>query len=224
MKTHFIPHMEILPPSQRQLWTQLSTAYQKGFVLYGGTAIALRLGHRPSIDFDFFSERELSKAILFDSFPFLSQVMVIQDDLNTLSVLAPSTNSEGEAVKISFFGGLRCGRVGDPQFTEDNVLYVASLEDLMAHKLKVVLQRVEAKDYLDIAAMIKAGVKLETGLADAKALFGNTFQPSESLKAIVYFEGGDLFSLSQDIKNILIHASTHVKKLPKVKPIKNLID
>ncbi len=28
----------------------------QGFVLYGGTAIALRLAHRPSVDFDFFND------------------------------------------------------------------------------------------------------------------------------------------------------------------------
>lgn len=53
-------------------------------------------------------------------------------------------------------------------------------------------QRVEAKDYRDIAAMIQAGAELEQGLASAKALFGPAFQPSESLKALVYFQGGGI--------------------------------
>jgi hypothetical protein len=42
-----------------------------GFVLYGGTAIALRLGHRPSIDFDFFTDRTVNKGELYKAFPFL---------------------------------------------------------------------------------------------------------------------------------------------------------
>lgn len=51
--------MDILPMAQRRLWPQLGNAPKLGFVLYGGTAIALRLGHRDSVDFDFFSERPL---------------------------------------------------------------------------------------------------------------------------------------------------------------------
>lgn len=49
------------------------------------------------------------------------------------------------------------GRVGEPDLTEDSILQVASLDDLMATKVKVVLQRAEAKDYRDIAAMVTAG-------------------------------------------------------------------
>ncbi|WP_373321508.1 nucleotidyl transferase AbiEii/AbiGii toxin family protein [Rivihabitans pingtungensis] len=39
----------------------LAQASKLGFVLYGGTAIALRLGHRESVDFDFFSDRPLDR-------------------------------------------------------------------------------------------------------------------------------------------------------------------
>ena len=49
----FTPCLEILPTAQRQLWPALRRAPHLGFVLYRGTAIALRLGHRPSIDYDF---------------------------------------------------------------------------------------------------------------------------------------------------------------------------
>lgn len=45
-------------------------------------------------------------------------------------------------------------RMGEPSLTEDGVLQVASFDDLMATKLKVLLQRAEARDYRDIAAMI----------------------------------------------------------------------
>jgi hypothetical protein len=58
----FLPtHMEILPPAQRLVWPDLAAAHRLGFVLYGGTAIALRLGHRSSVDFDFFTADPLKK-------------------------------------------------------------------------------------------------------------------------------------------------------------------
>jgi hypothetical protein len=53
--------MEILPPAQRLVWPDLAAAHRLGFVLYGGTAIALRLGHRSSVDFDFFTADPLKK-------------------------------------------------------------------------------------------------------------------------------------------------------------------
>jgi predicted nucleotidyltransferase component of viral defense system len=76
--------------------------------------------------------------------------------------------------------------------TADGVMVVASLADLMAHKLKVILQRIEAKDYRDVAAMLKYGMRLDEAMAGACALFGKTFQQSESLKALVYFKGATL--------------------------------
>lgn len=52
MSDGFQPRLDILPPAQRALWDELG-GLPHGFVLYGGTALALRLGHRQSIDFDF---------------------------------------------------------------------------------------------------------------------------------------------------------------------------
>ena len=56
-------HLQILPPAQQKLWPLLKDI-PKSFILYGGTAIALQLGHRISVDFDFFSKKELSANIL----------------------------------------------------------------------------------------------------------------------------------------------------------------
>lgn len=58
-------------------------------------------------------------------------------------------------------GRFGIGRINDPLLTDDGTLLVAPREDLLATKLKVLLQRIEAKDYLDIAALLEAGVSLE---------------------------------------------------------------
>ena len=86
----------------------------------------------------------------------------------------------------------------------------------MASKVKVILQRAEAKDYRDIATMVGAGVDLARGLAAARCLFGPSFQPSESLKALVYFQDGDLDTLDDGEKEALIKAVSAVRRLPKV--------
>ena len=107
-------------------------------------------------------------------------------------------------------------RVGTTQASEDGIMQVASLDDLMVTQLKVILQRAEAKDYGDIAAMINEGVSLSKGLAAARAIFGPNFQPSESLKALTYFEDGDLSSLTEFQKEVLIQAAVAVRDLPIV--------
>jgi hypothetical protein len=54
MPTTFAPRLDILTVSQRLFWPELD-AVPSDFVLYGGTGLALQLGHRVSEDFDFFS-------------------------------------------------------------------------------------------------------------------------------------------------------------------------
>ncbi len=212
----FSPRLEILPEVQRRLWPELRPARELGFVLYGGTAIALQLGHRSSVDFDFFIEHPLDLIAIRAAFPFMSRANVLQEQPDTLSVQIPTAGLPGDYVNVLFFGSIGIGRVGEPQSTEDGTLVAASLNDLMATKVKVILQRNEAKDYQDIAAMVDAGVSLENGLASARQMYGPAFQPSESLKAMAYFEGGDLHTLSAETKITLLSAVRFVRDLPDI--------
>ena len=203
------PNFSQLPSAQRRLWPRLRPAAALGFVLYGGTAVSLHLGHRRSVDFDFFHHRPLDPAAVRSLFGFLGKAQTLQQAKDTLVLLV-------SGVKLSFFGGMRFGRVGDPLLTRDAVAQVASLEDLMAHKLKVILQRAEKKDYEDIAAMLDAGISLPHGLAAARLFFGGAFQPAESLKALTYFKDGELPRLAEARQRVLIAAAVAVGDLPKV--------
>jgi hypothetical protein len=206
----FSPCFEILPAAQAVLWPGLAPLRHLDFVLYGGTAIALRLGHRHSVDFDFFTHLPLERAALKQSLPWFASATVLQDEPESLTVLSPG------GVKVSFFGGLKVGRLGDPEVSEDGVIVAASLEDLLAFKLKLVVQRVEAKDYLDVAALLRSGVPLERGLAAAEVLFAPDLPPMVALKALTYFEGGDLPSLPAEVRQTLCAAVSGVGDLPVV--------
>jgi predicted nucleotidyltransferase component of viral defense system len=74
------------------------------------------------------------------------------------------------------------------------VLLVASLEDLLATKLKAILDRAEAKDYRDISAILSAGVSLEKALGAFAINYRR--DPALPLKALGFFKDGDLPSLS----------------------------
>jgi hypothetical protein len=209
----FTPNLSILPEPQRQLWAELKDTPQV-FVLYGGTALALRLGHRQSEDFDFFSNEPFHPDSLRDSIPYLKHAEMTQFQDNTLTALVDRNGP----VKLSFFGSLGIKHARDPDIAEQNGVQIASLLDLLASKLKTVQSRAEAKDYWDIMAAFEAGLSLGEGLAAAAAIYGKNFNGALSLKALTYFEDGDLPSLTSTIQKRLLAAATSVnlRELPLI--------
>jgi hypothetical protein len=205
------PKLGVLPPAQKEIWTSLAPAPQLNFVLYGGTAVALHLGHRESLDFDFFRSEPLDKDQIRAAFGFIDGAAILQDAPDTLVVVAEMPSG---SVKISYFGNIGFGRVNDPLQTRDGILLVASLDDLMATKLKATLDRAEAKDYRDIAKMISAGVSLPAGVSAFRAMFHG--EPSQVLRSIGYFGDGDLDTLARTDQDILRNARDRVGKLPDV--------
>lgn len=81
----FSPRLEILPTAQQRLWPELAQT-PGHFILYGGTAIALRLGHRPSVDFDFFTQMAFEPRSLLQELPYLRGAVLRQSAANTLTV------------------------------------------------------------------------------------------------------------------------------------------
>lgn len=210
----FQPQLQILPMAQQLLWSSLAVLRPAGFVLYGGTAIALRYGHRISVDFDFFSSMPLDRSALCRTLPWLIEAEVLQDQPETLTVLSPASNNQ-PPVKVSWFGSLTIGRVSDPDLSSDGVALVASPLDLLATKLKVVLQRAEKKDYADVAQLLQAGLRLDDGLSAARALFGPGFPVNECLKALVYFADGDVDELPPTTRQQLELAVLGLQTIPE---------
>jgi hypothetical protein len=202
----FPPHLEILPPAQRQLWAELGEVPAE-FTLYGGTAIALQLGHRQSVDFDFFGSRPFDPATVQASIPFLAKARIIQKERNTLTAIL---NRE-VPVAVSFFGVPNLPRLAPPLVSDDNGLKVASLLDLAGTKASVVQLRPEKKDYIDLDVLIaKGGITLPMALTAAQSLYGSSFNPQITLKALSYFEDGNLRQLPEDSKTRLATAAREV--------------
>lgn len=196
------PHLGILPRGQRQVWDRLAST-PGHFVLYGGTALALRLGHRESVDFDFFSHRSFQPLELARSVSYLQNQVITQQEKSTLSC---DIDTEMGAVKVSFFGDLPLGQIETPDRAEGNGIGVASLRDLFGMKCATVPQRGERKDYLDIHALVtEAGIDLAEGIACAQAVYGRQYNPALTLQALSYFD--DLSeSLDSGIESDLLAA------------------
>jgi hypothetical protein len=211
----FKPHLEVLPEAQKEIWPTLGWTTTYRFVLYGGTAIALRCGHRASIDFDLFTDQPLNQTTILRELRKLGIAYdVVQDENNSLTVVTvPGT------VRLSFFGGLGMGRVGVPESTEDKVVLVASPLDLLGTKLKVIMQRAESKDYSDIAQLLQSGQSLIEGLGAARSLYGSAFAPAECLRALTFFDDGDLSRVGAETRNAL---RVEAAKASKVFPIPSI--
>ena len=210
----FTPCLDILPKPQQRLWDELA-AVPAEFVLYGGTAIALHFGHRQSLDFDFFGKRPFDPATLAASIPFMAAATITQRALNTLSGIV----DRGGPVRLSFFGLPGIPRLAPPHVAPGNGVQVASLLDLAGTKASVVQQRAEAKDYIDIDAILRDGrIDLPTALASAKAIYGLQFNPQITLKALSFFDEGNLRRLPKALKDRLAEAAREVDldRLPTI--------
>lgn len=206
MTDDFRPRLDILPKAQRRLWDELA-AVPAEFVLYGGTAVALHLGHRQSVDFDFFGSQPFDPAKLTTDIPFMRAARITQREPNSLSGIV----DRGGPVKLSFFGVPGLPRLAPPHIAPDNGLPVASLLDLAGTKANIVQLRAEAKDYRDIDAILRDGrIDLPTALAAAQAIYGMPFSPQITLKALSYFEGGNLPKLAKATKDRLAQAARKI--------------
>jgi hypothetical protein len=169
------------------------------------------------VDFDFFGNRPFDPARLTAAIPFMAAATITQREPNTLSGIV----DRGGPVKLSFFGVPRIPRLAPLHIAPDNGLQIASLLDLAGTKASVVQQRAEARDYMDIAAILRDGrIDLPAALASAKAIYGEQFNPQITLKALSFFDDGNLRRLPRATKDLLAKAAREVDldRLPAIAP------
>jgi hypothetical protein len=215
------PTLEILPEPQASLWPRLGDIPEQ-FVLYGGTALALRLGHRQSADFDFFAAAEFSTADLMRELEWLGRLEILDAGDNSLVVVEPG------GVQLAFNGGLRLQTVAEPSVAPDNGLVVASIFDLAGTKARAVLDRSEWKDYVDIAALLSAGHALADVIGYATAVFDRlfAFPAPVFLRNLVWFKDGTAPDVPADARLVLERAvaGLDLTDIPLVEAFRDTID
>lgn len=225
MSATFDPRLDILPEAQRTLWPELD-AVPSDFVLYGGTALALQLGHRFSEDFDFFSSSGFDPDRLRSQLPFFSNLdprdpgAWVQYKRDNLEAFVERRGP----VKVAFFGGLdTLRRVENPRRANGSRVRVASLLDLAGMKMRVIQARANWKDYVDIHALALQGIDLSKALGSAKAIDRN-FDPAISLRALQFFGDGTLARVPASMQKDLIQwtGAVDLTKLPHFHPQQTL--
>ncbi|MEI7511005.1 MAG: nucleotidyl transferase AbiEii/AbiGii toxin family protein [Candidatus Peregrinibacteria bacterium] len=192
MTVHFSSdEQKVLTPEQCAL-APLCEEFSKTHILVGGTAIALLLYHRRSIDFDFFSfgpqgtgkelfARFQKTGLAIDSgsfFPYLSQEEEpeISFFVNGVKfqILDFSRNPFGHPIRITPGGGV------------GNGIPVPSLLDLSALKLYAMMYRKKWKDAVDLFFLIKkTPLHFNEIVQRTETLFGPCFRIDAALENIL---------------------------------------
>ena len=124
--------LSVLPPAQRAVWDELNDL-PDGFTLYGGTAFALQLGHRQSIDFDLFTWDGFEVETLLN-IPSLRGARTVRSQPGTFTLVVERNGP----VQVSFFSVPRPGRVRAGLALERRAMKVAHPLDLAGTKAAVV--------------------------------------------------------------------------------------
>lgn len=155
--------------------------------LVGGTALALQLGHRISVDIDLFSETDFeTNDILTELRNDLELQVIMQKEKNSLIINARKKNTNNEFVKVDF---VKYAYPLLKQLLNEDGIRLLSVEDIIPMKLSAIANRGAKKDFFDIYELMKT-----FSLSDMLNLFSKKFPDIAHfhiLKSLTYFEDAE---------------------------------
>ena len=148
---------------------------EKNFYLAGGTALAIQLHHRRSIDFDFFTDQSFNPSLLLAQLP---PSNVLQEAAGTLTVLL-------DGVKVSFFS------FPYPLLSvlkKSEKISLADITDIAAMKISAIAGRGSRKDFIDLFCI----ATMKYSLAECLTMFEKKFSAHTTdryhlLRSVTYF-------------------------------------
>lgn len=176
---------ELLSEEMRSVWPMLAGATRNlSGSLVGGTALAIHLRHRVSFDLDFMTLEEFSGDRVARSLASMTE------DIDVAAAATDEMHATIRGVDVQVFRAPRRGT--NPGYVCDlrepvqiDGMPVASLADLLASKLDVIMYRPKLRDYIDLVAIDASGTyRLEDGLLFHTRRYG-TMPPSRDLSRIV---------------------------------------
>lgn len=174
-------HKEILSDRQTEL-LPLMAKFRREYYLVGGTAIALHIGHRRSIDFDLFKQSQLNHKKNLDR---------ISDSGFPHQVtrrVAEQMNLIVNGVKVTFFQYPFPVRA-EERFEE--IFRMPSLLTLAAMKAYALGRRSKWKDYVDLYFLLKNHFSLLEIAGKATEIFGELFSEKLFRAQLSYFDDVD---------------------------------
>jgi len=197
-------HSEILSVKQQELLTFI-TQFKRNFYLVGGTAVALYIGHRRSIDFDLFSFSKLNRLkIKYSISKSGYKQSLIAEDIDQIHFIL-------NEVKITFFNY----PFPVPHKEQLNsIISMPSLLSLAAMKAFALGRRAKWKDYIDLYFIIRDFYTVQDISKEAETIFGQMFSEKLFREQLAYHKDIDYceevefmgsFAINErDIKEFLI--------------------
>jgi hypothetical protein len=170
-------HLEILSNEQTKLLPVLSQ-FKREYYLVGGTAIALHVGHRESIDFDLFKEKNIRKKDVYLKLESIDYKVSFAD-FNQINMLA-------NGVKITFFSFPYTIPLNNEL---KGILKMPDLLTLGAMKAFALGRRAKWKDYVDLYFILKFHFTFKEITHKAKEIFKEEFIEKQFVAQLGYFKG-----------------------------------
>ena len=174
-------HKEILTPEQVVL-LPLIKKFNKNFGLIGGTAIGLHLGHRESIDFDLFTDKEFENSKIRKKILRFKKIdNVVKDEKGQFTILVND-------VRFTFFHyPFKISYI--KRF--DDIIKLPDLLTLGAMKAYTLGRRAKWKDYVDLYFIMKKYNGSAKIINKAKKIFKNEFNEKLFRVQLSYFKDID---------------------------------
>lgn len=184
-------HIETIEPATLELLKKIQSIPEfQGTRLVGGTALALQIGHRQSIDLDFFGIVPYDTTTLVQLLSGLGNIIVLQDS---------------PAIHIFLINGVKVDFV-DFKFPwrqeplEEDGVRLAQLEDIAAMKVTAAIGRGTKKDFIDIATLLQIYTLKQ--ILD----FYQSKYPNSSLfmatKSLLYFDDAEKDAMPRMFSNL----------------------
>ncbi len=171
-------YQEILNRDRLKVYKSLSDFRDHGY-LAGGTALALQLNHRKSVDFDVFIEKPISNVFKQNVKRTFGQVDYY---VNTSDQISFKTKENVEVTFVWYYF--------KPLFPliKTDSLSLASIDDIAADKAHTIARRAVWRDYVDIFCLLKdRHTTLDKIIGLAKKKFAGEFNEALFLQQVTYY-------------------------------------
>lgn len=184
-------HLETIEPTTLELLKKLQkNPLLKNTRLVGGTALALQIGHRKSIDIDLFGEINCDQYELVESLTDIGQLTTIKESPNIHIYQLNGVKLDIVNYKYSWI---------KPEIVNDNII-LADLEDIAAMKTTAIIGRGTKKDFIDMAFLLDF-----FSLEDILCFYEKKYPEASrfmAMKSITYFDDAEGEPMPLMIKKI----------------------
>ncbi len=177
-------HLKCLPPEARELLKKLNKIVRaREFILAGGTGLALHLGHRSSVDLDFFTQKAFSVEKVFQEMRRLNlNPKVLEESEGSLTVTVDGT-------KVSVF---RYQYPFVEEMKEADGVPVAGVIDIASMKIIAISQRGAKRDFYDLYFVLQDVPFRKVAENMVKRFGTDRVNPVLIGKSLVYFSDADV--------------------------------